>query len=134
MARPRPDITPIDRPYWDWLAKGEYRLQRCAACGSFRFPAAPVCPDCGDAGHDWERVSGRGEVISWVVFHRLYFPGLADEIPYNVAMIRLAEGPVVIANLRGIANDAIRMGLPVEVAPERLDELTIANFRPREGA
>lgn len=94
----------------------------------------PHLPRSRDAGHEWERVSGRGEVISWVVFHRLYFPDLADEIPYNVAMIRLAEGPVVIANLRGTANGAIRMGLPVEVAPEPLDELTVANFRPREGA
>jgi uncharacterized protein len=134
MARPRPEITPIDRPFWDWLSRGEYRLQRCAACATFRFPAAPVCPDCGDAAHAWDRVSGRGEVISWVVFHRSYFPALAAEIPYNVAMIRLAEGPVVIANLRGIDNADIRMGLPVAVALEPLDDLTIANFRPVEGA
>ena len=134
-ALPRPEITPLDRPYWAYLRAHDYRLQRCADCGAFRFPAAPLCPDCGARTHDWTPCSGRGAVISWVVFHRCYFPAFAGDIPYNVAMIRLEEGPVVIANLRGIANAAIRAGLPVEVVFEDVDEsLTIANFRPREGA
>jgi len=130
--RPRPVPTPLDRPYWQFLRSHDFRLQQCAACGNFRFPAAPVCPECQSESFDWNRCSGTGRVFSWVVFHKSYFPGFDDAIPYNVAMIRLAEGPMFIANIVGIRNEDIRKGMAVEaVFDDTTDsEFTILRFTP----
>jgi len=129
--KPRPVPTPLDRPYWDFLRRHEFRLQQCAACATFRFPAAPVCAHCQSDRFEWKPCAGTGTVFSWVIFHKSYFPGFDADIPYNVAMIRLAEGPMFIANLVGIRNEDIRAGMPVEaVFDDAADaEFTILRFK-----
>ena len=74
-------------------------MQRCTACSRYRYPVSPVCADCDSDGYEWAQVSGRGKIVSWVVFHRCYFPCFADEMPYNVAMIALDEGPIMVSNV-----------------------------------
>jgi uncharacterized OB-fold protein len=71
-------------------------------------------------------------VNSWVVFHQSYFRGFDNELPYNVAEVELEEGPRLLTNLIGIANDQIRAELPVEVVFEdATEEVTLAKFKPR---
>jgi hypothetical protein len=76
-------------------------------------------------------VSGRGTISSWVVFHQLYFPSFAVDIPYAVVQVELEEGPRLISNLVGVKNQEIRIGMPVEVVFEDVTaEVTIPRFRP----
>jgi len=128
---PRPIITPPDRPFWAYLREHEFRLQRCTDCGAFRFPASPVCAQCASQAHEWAPCSGRGEVFSWVVFHKAYFPALARRVPYNVAMIRLDEGVMFIANIVDVPHVELRRGMPVEVVfdDNEFEDLTVAKFR-----
>lgn len=131
VAKPLPIVTPLDEPYWEYTRQGELRIQRCTDCDAFRYPSSALCPDCGSEHATWTRVSGKGTVFSWVVFHKCYFPGFAGEMPYNVAMIRLDEGPLFVANIVDVDNAAIRSGMPVEVVFDRVDErFTIPRFRP----
>jgi uncharacterized OB-fold protein len=66
-----------------------------------------------------------------VVFHQSYFKGFEGEIPYNVAEVELEEGPRLMTNLVGIANDDIRAGMTVEIVYDDVnEELTLAKFRP----
>jgi len=128
--KPLPSATILDRPYWEHAQRHELALQKCSDCGQFRYPASPVCPECDGAKYDWTRVSGKGCVISWVIFHRCYFPSFEDEMPYNVALIQLDEGPVVISNIVDIDNDEIASGLRVEVVFDDVDEqISIPKFR-----
>jgi uncharacterized OB-fold protein len=130
-ARPLPRITPDNRPFWEATRRHELRLQRCTACGRFRYPPSPVCPDCLGETAEWTRVSGRGTVTTWVVFHKLYFPAFAGDLPYNVVQVELEEGPRLTANVVGAPNDAIRIGLPVEVVFDDVTaEVTLPRFRP----
>lgn len=43
--------------------------------------------------------SGRGRLISWVVYHTSYHPYFEDKLPYAVAVVQLEEGPRLIASL-----------------------------------
>jgi|SRR5690242_1931351 hypothetical protein len=38
---------------------------------------------------------GRGIVWSFIVYHHCWHAGFEEDIPYNVAMIQLEEGPIV---------------------------------------
>lgn len=129
--KPLPAIIASEKPYWDYARRHELRVQRCGHCAALRYPASPICPDCGRGEHVWARMSGRGKVLSWVVFHRAYFDGFADDLPYNVAMVALEEGPVLISAVEEIDNADLRKGLPVEaVFEDRTPEISILKFRP----
>jgi len=129
-SKPLPSILPLERPFWDAARRHELRLQCCKDCGHYRYPASPVCADCDSDAYEWQRVSGRGRILSWVVFHRCYFPSFADEMPYNVAMIALDEGPVMVSNVLA-PNDTLRGNMPVEVVFEdATPEISIPKFRP----
>jgi uncharacterized OB-fold protein len=129
--KPLPAITSLNQPYWDALKRRELRMQRCDQCGRVWFPPSPLCPSCWSRQFTWTRLSGRGRVNSWVVFHQAYFKSYEGEVPYNVAEVELDEGPRVLTNLAGIANDQIHGGLLVEVTFEDVtNEVTLAKFKP----
>lgn len=105
-----------------WRQRGaRYRLegQRNTTTGEVRFPARP--PALGEDPAAWERValSGRGEVYSFSVIRQAPagYEGLA---PYPVALVRLAEGPLVTAQLTDCAEEDLAVGMPVELATRRL--------------
>lgn len=103
--RPLPDIRPGDEPMWDGLGEGVLRLQVCRACGHVRYPPGPVCPRCVHDESSWQPMAGGAAVVSWVTFHRQYFPGMVP--PYVVVAGQLDEGPIVLADLEGPADGLV---------------------------
>jgi uncharacterized OB-fold protein len=131
-AKPLPAPSPESRPFWEAARKHELRLQRCESCHAYWFPPSTVCQECLSEDWTWERVSGQGEVFSFVVMHRAYVPGFKPELPYNVALIALREGPHFLSNVVGCANEDIYVGMPVEVVFDDVtEEVTLPKFRPR---
>lgn len=131
VAKPLPSISEYNRPFWDWARQHELRLQRCLDCGRPWAPVGPVCPHCFSERFEWARMSGRGTIASWVVFHKLYHPGFARDIPYNVAFIELDEGPRLISNVVGVPNERVHIGMPVEVVFDDVDQnVSLPKFRP----
>jgi uncharacterized protein len=134
-TKPLPVVDNWNRRFWESAKRRVLALPRCRPCGHIHFPPGPVCPACRSTELEWPELSGKATVESWVVFHQNYFKGFAGETPYNVALVRLDEGPQLVTNLVGIANDDIRVGLPVEVMFEdATEEIAIPKFRPaRQG-
>jgi uncharacterized protein len=129
--KPLPAVSSLNKPYWEGLKHRELRLQKCDACAEVWYPPSPICPACWSRNVTWTRLSGRGRVSSWVVFHQSYFRGYDGEIPYNVAEVELDEGPRLLTNLVNVANDKIHAGMPVEIVFDDVtDEITLAKFKP----
>ena len=62
-----------------------------------------------------------------------YVPGYRDEMPYNVVLVQLEEGPLVYSNLVGVPDEEIRPDTPVEAFFDDVtDDFTLIRFRPRE--
>jgi uncharacterized OB-fold protein len=113
VATPRPIEGLLDRPMWDSIRARRMRLQSCAACGRFRYPPAPICPNCLSEEAAWSAISGRGTIVSWIVFHRRYLA--AYHPPYNVIAVRLEEGPLMISNLEGVSPSGSWIGSKVSL-------------------
>ena len=70
--------------------------------------------------------------FSYVVYHRVYHPGFANEVPYTVALVELEEGPRMISNVIGIPSDKVVCDMPVQVVYEDINEAaTLPKFTPR---
>ena len=129
--RPRPRIDAISKGFWEAAQAGPRTVQRCEECGHSHYPGAPVCPRCLSARQNWAPVSGRARLLSWVRFHRAYWDGFRDALPYNVILVGLEEGPMMISNLTGAEPEQLRIGDALEVVFERVDDsLTLPKFRP----
>ncbi len=129
--KPLPRLDDHNRPFWEAAKQGELRLQCCLDCGTLRFPATRYCASCRSERSEWRPVSGKGTVQSSCVFHQVYFEGFRDEVPYNVVVVTLEEGPRLFSNLVGVANDEIRIGMPVEAVFDAVTpEVTLVKFKP----
>ena len=131
-----PRFTPspdgLTAEFYAHLAAGELRLQRCDGCGAWRHPPRVMCGRCGSESWGWTPTSGRGVVYTWTVTHQALVPPFADDVPYAVVVVELDEGPRLVTAVRGIANDALRLGLPVEVRVVHVsDAVGLHYFVPR---
>lgn len=117
MAQRRPDRTrgPEDDAFWAWCDKGELRLQSCSHCRKFSWPPTQACEHCGGGDLSWERLSGRGALVSWCTFERDYYKGVLP-IPWDTILVALEEGPLLISNPSGFTCAEAQVDLPVSVA------------------
>lgn len=131
--KPLPVSSPDSQPFWDGCRRHELLLQQCAECRAFWFPPSILCPECLSAAWEWTKISGRGRVYSFVIFHRVYHTGFTDEIPYVVAVVELEEGPRLMSNIIGCDPYAVHCEMAVEVVFEDVSEtVTLPKFRPRK--
>lgn len=129
--KPIPVPSAEAQPYWDGLRDRKLLMPRCDACGKYWFPPSLLCPHCNATKWAWSSTSGRGRIFSYVVYHRVYHPGFANEVPYAVAVIELDEGPRMISNVIGIAPDKLACDMRVEVVYQPITEtITLPKFKP----
>lgn len=116
MAEKRPDRTlgVNHDTFWDWCGKRELRLQRCDACNHLAWPVVHKCEACGEKGFTWERMSGRGKVVSWTTFQQDYYRGTMP-VPYDTILVELAEGPLFMSNPQGFGWQDLAPDMPVKV-------------------
>lgn len=129
--KPLPGINELNRPFWEAAKRHELFLQRCQRCGHYHYPAGESCPSCLSDGLEWVKASGRGTIYTWTVFHQVYHPSFASDVPYAVVAVELAEGPRITTNLVDCPVEGIRIGMPVEaVFDDVTAEVTLPKFRP----
>jgi uncharacterized OB-fold protein len=112
-TRPDPVLTPDTAFFWEACARGELVAQRCGDCGALAHPPRPMCPNCRSLRREVARLSGRGEVHSWILPRHPAPIGFAE--PPVVALIQLDEGIRVVSNLVGVPIPEVRNGMRVEV-------------------
>lgn len=128
-TKPVPEPTPESKAYWDGLNEGRLLLQSCAACGRVRHYPRPLCDACYSFDVRWIEASGRGAIHSWTVAHHAFHPAFKAELPYTLLTVDLDEGVRLQAPLRAADPLALRIGMPVRIAFERVsEELTLPAF------
>lgn len=100
-----------DALYAQFLARSEFRIQHCRDCGTHLFYPRLACTRCGGVDLEWVTPSGRGVVHAVSIVNRSTEKGG----PYNVVLIDLAEGPRVMSRVEGVPNEALRIGMAVQV-------------------
>lgn len=132
--KPLPRPNPDSRPFWDACRKHKFQFQKCAQCGSMRWPPAFICPHCHSGEYRWVEVSGRGKIYTYAVIHRAYRPEFADDLPYVTAIIELEEGVRMLSNI--IECDPARLACDMDVElvwDDITGEFSLPKFKPLVG-
>src|SRR5437762_3529667 len=117
------------RPYWEGLAQGELRIQRCDACSRAVFYPRPFCPHCHEEKLSWIVATGKGTIYSYSVAHQA-FGAFSDHVPFVVALVELEEGVRMMSRIIDAPREQIAIGKAVQVTFEKWGEdLTLPYFR-----
>lgn len=93
----------------------------CPHCDNKIFPPRDVCPSCKKEAKTRFQFSGKGEIYSYTTVHDAP-EGYEGHVPYTVAIVKLAEGPKITAQLTDIDNSQVAIGMPVEMVTRKLRE------------
>ncbi len=125
-------LDPFAAEFWRFTENREFRLQQCSECQKLRWPPLACCDRCLSEQYEWGPVSGRGTLLSWVVFHRPYFPEYPP--PHIAISVELDEGPLFVSTPTGVKAGDLRDGLPMQLdwreAEDRFGSYQLPIFRP----
>ena len=127
---PAPDN--LTRFFWDGIDRHQLLILRCQRCGHYVHYPRPICNRCRSLDLAPEEVSGRATLYSWTSVMQAFHPYFVERIPYVLAVVELVEEPGLrlTTNLPGIPEEAIRIGMPLEVFYEKVsDSLTLPMWR-----
>jgi uncharacterized OB-fold protein len=122
-----------DAPFWDAVDQGTLALATCTDCGA-RSALARSCPHCAGRDFAWAKAQARGEVRSFVTFHRAFHPYFADRVPYLVAVVALVDGPELIMGLDRPASGEPYVGMPVEIVMRAVGADAVPTAVPTGGS
>jgi uncharacterized OB-fold protein len=97
---------------------------KCGNCGSVLFPSRTLCPKCRHASVGKlspHKLSGVGVVEAATVVHSPP-SGFELQAPYTLAMIRLDEGPRVLAQVTDTKPGDVKVGDRVRSVFRRINE------------
>ena len=99
--------------FFDALADGELLGGVCAECGQVLLPPRPACYACGSRAVDVEPQSREGQIFSYTEVHTPP-PAFAEDAPYTVAVVELADGGRLLGRVTADYAD-VEIGDPVEL-------------------
>ncbi|MBI4234011.1 MAG: OB-fold domain-containing protein [Chloroflexi bacterium] len=131
VPKPIPQADDASRPFFDGARRGVLMVQRCTVCKTYLAPGSPVCTECLSDVLEWVPASGRGTLFTFGIMHQRYHPGFDNDIPFNIAVVELEEGPRLNTNIVGAKNSELRIGMSVVVTFEAAGEnVYLPKFRP----
>ena len=112
-VRPAPIVDEPSKPFFDAAADAVLLLQQCDMCRAYLWPLREICTECLSTDLSWAPSTGKGSVHSFVIMHRLFHPAFQEDVPYNLTVVQLDEGPRVTSIIRGTDNEDISVGMNV---------------------
>ena len=132
FSKQPPAVTMSNQAFWEAAKRHELVVYGCLNCGAL-YSQVTECFACDSPRMDWVKVSGKGRVFTFCVFRQAFHPAWKDDIPYNVAYVKLDEGPLLISNIADCSDDDIRVGMPVRVVFDDItDDITLPKFKPAD--
>ncbi|MGA0839655.1 MAG: Zn-ribbon domain-containing OB-fold protein [Pseudomonadales bacterium] len=130
LAKPLPPVDAQSRHYWEACNTGRLLLQNCVSCGHVQHYHRIMCSQCNAFELTDLEAIGTGTVKSFTVIRRAVSAAFDADVPYVVALVALAEGPVLMTNLVESPWEQIVIGAAVELTFERRsDTINLPQFR-----
>jgi uncharacterized OB-fold protein len=104
-------------PFFEACARGELIVQGCSTCGHRQFFPRRWCLECDGTDLAWVPVSGDGELITYSVVRRPPSAAHKHRVPYVIGVVKLVEGPQMMASIVDVEIDTLIPGMAVRIVP-----------------
>lgn len=88
--------------------------RKCKDCGEYYFGAPRFCLKCTSAQLESVELSRAGTLDTYTIVHQAP-PGWPGPVPYILGVVRLPEGPRVTAEIVDCPQEAVKVGMPLEL-------------------
>lgn len=85
----------------------------CSRCETKFFPPRDICSNCNQNTHNSPTSNGKGEIQSYTIVNDPL--GSENTKPYAVALVKLDEGQMVVAQLIELDGHNVEIGTLVEI-------------------
>ena len=108
--------TPVSytRPFWEATKQRKLMLQYDPRAKKYQFYHRPVSIYDGLGDLELREAAGTGEIFTYTIAVRARPPFQGHE-PFAMAVITLAEGVNIMANMVNCSKEDLRVGLPVKL-------------------
>lgn len=110
--------------FWDGVREGRLLVQRCASCGTLRYPNAPMCGRCQSFEWDTQASTGRGTVRTWLVSRH---PN-GEEEGRIVVLVDLEEGVRMVSNIVDFDPAEVEEDLPLQLTFRTYGDVVLPQF------
>lgn len=109
-GRFEPPVVDPSKPFWEASRDRTLLIPWCDICERPHWYPRSCCPHCYAQALTWRPSTGSGVVhaVSWQ--HRAGWPGLADRVPYGVAVVELDDGVRMLSSLAEPGRDLAAAG------------------------
>ncbi len=116
-----------DRPFSDisyrkFLDEDKLMGSKCRKCGQIYVPPRHFCFECFSEDMEWLEMKGEGELAAYTCIYIgpafMIEQGYDRKNPYCTGVVKLAEGPRVVARIEGVdasKPESIKIGTPMAV-------------------
>jgi uncharacterized OB-fold protein len=114
--------------YRQALKDNKFLGLKCNQCGAYTAPPKKVCSECASEDMQIVELSGKGEIQTFTV---MWVAPESYTAPYIICIIKLDEGPQVMANIVG--TDPAKAGMELmgqRVKWQGLREIPPDRFNP----
>ena len=112
LPKPVPAPDGLDAPFWEGVAQGKLKLQKCNACGRWQWGPEWICHNCHSDDLSFVEVPPVGRIYSFErVWHPVH-PALKDQGPYIVVLVEFPEHDYarIVGNLLGDPHQDVVIG------------------------
>ena len=88
----------IFKDYNEALKQNKLLGLKCLSCGALTVPPKMVCRQCTSPDMEVVELKGSGKIRTFTTVY-VASEGREDEIPYNIVLVELDEGPWIMGNL-----------------------------------
>lgn len=92
-------------------AEGLFKLQRCANCETWQYPARDACVNCLCPALLWQEINPAGELVAETTVQtstQVYF---RERTPWRMGTVKLDAGPVILCHVHGDVAAGARVAL-----------------------
>ena len=110
-----------DHAFQQYLQQEKLMGSRCRACHALFVPPRSRCSDCHHTDLEWVQMEGKGQLAAFTCIAigppQMVAQGFDRDHPYCSAVVRLSEGPRMVARVDGVDPrhpEGIEIGLPLK--------------------
>jgi len=113
--------------FYEFCSQGKLMGVKCGECNALYSIPKSFCLKCGSKKLFWTPLKGIGKLISYTIVH-VPHPRFQNEVPYILGVIKLEEGVKLLARIKNVKPEEIKVGMPLKVDFEKTEDEAWPNW------